>query len=246
MGAHELQPVLHDSVRAISLLCEAPQIVSTSGAGCISPRRRRDHGRVRSTCVCGNRGRAAQAQTSFQSESFEPCLSKRHIKARGIRPDRELWLWHRGRRARRQSAPAATHRRHGLLYVSAARYIAAGHRRLSRRSTHSRDIAPNAVVKDGLQLMRAHVEKKKAPAPPPADSEFEVANAGDYAGVFSGEKGQLEFAREGTKLFLVRAGKRASRWSHRTRPITSRSAIRPSRAFRWCSGVRVRRVRSWR
>jgi hypothetical protein len=56
--------------------------------------------------------------------------------------------------------------------------------------------------------MRARVEKKKAPAAPVSDSEFEVANASDYVGVFKGERGQLEFAREGAKLFLVRDGKR--------------------------------------
>jgi hypothetical protein len=67
---------------------------------------------------------------------------------------------------------------------------------------------PNAVVKYALQLMRARNEGRKSPVAPAPDSESEVENAGDYVGVFSGEQGQLEFVRDGTRLFLVRAGKR--------------------------------------
>jgi CubicO group peptidase (beta-lactamase class C family) len=184
-------------------LCEAPQIVSTSGAGCIAATARDMGAYVQ---MLANRGRGPK-RNLISPESFE-LFSKRHIKAEEFGPTASYGYGIAVDEL--DGNPLLRHTGGMVSYMSALQVdIAAGIGGFASVNAQQ-GYRPNAVVKYGLQLMRAQVEKKKAPAPPPADSEFEVANAGDYVGVFSGEQGQLEFAREGTKLFLVRAGERVA------------------------------------
>ena len=182
-------------------LCEAPSIVSTSGAGCIAATARDMGAYVQ---MLANRGRGPK-RNLISPESFE-LFSKRHIKAEEFGPTASYGY---GIAVDELDGNALLRHTGGMVsYMSALQVdIAAGIGGFASVNAQQ-GYRPNAVVKYGVQLMRAHVEKRKSPAPPAADSEFEVARAGDYVGVFAGEQGRLEFAREGTKLFLVRGSKR--------------------------------------
>jgi CubicO group peptidase (beta-lactamase class C family) len=182
-------------------LCEAPSIVSTSGAGCIAATARDMGAYVQ---MLANRGRGPK-RNLVSPESFE-LFSKRHIKAEEFGPTASYGYGIAVDEL--DGNPLLRHTGGMVSYMSALQVdLAAGIGGFASVNAQQ-GYRPNAVVKYGLQLMRAQVEKKKAPAPPPADSEIEVANAADYVGVFAGDKGQMEFAHEGTKLFLVHAGKR--------------------------------------
>jgi D-alanyl-D-alanine carboxypeptidase len=182
-------------------LCEAPSIVTTSGAGCIAATARDMGAYVQ---MLANRGRGPK-RNLVSPESFE-LFSKRHIKAEEFGPTASYGY---GIAVDELDGNALLRHTGGMVsYMSALQVdIAAGIGGFASVNAQQ-GYRPNAVVKYGVQLMRAHVEKRKSPAPPAADSEFEVTRAGDYVGVFAGEHGQLEFAREGTRLFLVRGGKR--------------------------------------
>lgn len=196
------QPVLSDRpYPRHGELCEAPSIVTTSGAGCIAATARDMGAYVQ---MIANHGRGPK-RNLISPESFE-LFSKRHIKAEEFGPtasygygiavdelDGNLLVRHTG----------------GMVsYMSALQVDLVSGLGGFASVNAQQGYRPNAVVKYGIQLMRARAENKKAPAAPAADSEFEVTNAGDYVGVFKGEQGQMEFAREGSKLFLVREGKR--------------------------------------
>lgn len=154
--------------------------------------------------MLANRGRGPK-RNLISPESFE-LFSKRHIKAEEFGPTASYGY---GMAVDELDGNALLRHTGGMVsYMSALQVdIAAGIGGFASVNAQQ-GYRPNAVVKYGLQLMRARAENKKAPAAPAPDSEFEIANAGDYVGVFAGERGKLEFAREGTKLFLVRAGQR--------------------------------------
>lgn len=196
------QPVLSDRpYLRHGELCEAPAIISSSGAGCIAATARDMGAYVQ---MLANRGRGPKRDL-ISRESFE-LFSKRHIKAEEFGPTASYGY---GMAVDELDGNALLRHTGGMVsYMSALQVdIAAGIGGFASVNAQQ-GYRPNAVVKYGLQLMRARAENKKAPAAPAPDSEFEIANAGDYVGVFAGERGQLEFAREGTKLFLVRAGQR--------------------------------------
>lgn len=182
-------------------LCEAPSIVSSSGAGCIAATARDMGAYVQ---MLASRGRGPK-RNLISPEGFE-LFSKRHIKAEEFGPTASYGY---GIAIDELDGNALLRHTGGMVsYMSALQVdIAAGIGGFASVNAQQ-GYRPNAVVKYGLQLMRAHVEKKKPPAAPAGDSEFEVAKSGDYVGVFKGEQGQLEFANEATKLFLVRGGKR--------------------------------------
>jgi CubicO group peptidase (beta-lactamase class C family) len=182
-------------------LCEAPSIASTSGAGCIAATARDMGAYVQ---MIANHGRGPQ-RNLISPESFE-LFSKRHIKAEEFGPTASYGYGIAVDEL--DGNPLVRHTGGMVSYMSALQVdLAAGIGGFASVNAQQ-GYRPNDVVKYGLQLMRAHVEKKKAPARPAPDSEFEVPNARDYAGVFAGEQGKMEFANEGTKLFLVRDGKR--------------------------------------
>ncbi|HEY7640524.1 MAG TPA: serine hydrolase domain-containing protein [Steroidobacteraceae bacterium] len=182
-------------------LCEAPSIITTSGAGCIAATARDMGAYVQ---MLANRGRGPK-RTLISPESFE-LFSKRHIKAEEFGPTASYGYGIAVDEL--DGNPLLRHTGGMVSYMSALQVdIGAGIGGFASVNAQQ-GYRPNAVVKYGLQLMRAVAEKKQPPAPPALDSEFDVANAGDYVGVFSGEQGKVEFAREATKLFLVREGKR--------------------------------------
>ena len=184
-----------------AVLCEAPSIVSTSGAGCIAAAAGDMGAYVR---MIANRGRGPQ-RNLISPESFE-LFAKRHIKAEEFGPTASYGY---GIAVDELDGNALLRHTGGMVsYMSALQVdIAAGIGGFASVNAQQ-GYRPNAVVKYALQLMRARVESKKSPAAPAPDSEFEVTNAADYVGTFKGERGQLEFVRDGTKLFLVRADKR--------------------------------------
>jgi CubicO group peptidase (beta-lactamase class C family) len=182
-------------------LCEAPSIVSTSGAGCIAATARDMGAYVQ---MIANRGLGPQ-RNLISAESFE-LFAKRHIKAEEFGPTASYGY---GIAVDELDGNALLRHTGGMVsFMSALQIdIAAGIGGFASVNAQQ-GYRPNDVVKYGLQLMRARVEKRKSPAPPAPDSEFEIPNAADYVGVFAGEHGKLEFVREGTKLFLVRGSKR--------------------------------------
>lgn len=182
-------------------LCEAPSIITTSGAGCIAATARDMGAYVQ---MIANRGRGPQ-RNLISAESFD-LFAKRHIKAEEFGPTASYGY---GIAVDELDGNALLRHTGGMVsYMSAIQVdLTAGMGGFASVNAQQ-GYRPNAVVKYALQLMRARVEGKKSPAAPAPDSEFNVANAGDYVGVFKGERGQIEFAREGAKLFLVRAGKR--------------------------------------
>jgi CubicO group peptidase (beta-lactamase class C family) len=184
-----------------AVLCEAPSIVSTSGAGCIAATAGDMGAYVR---MIANRGRGPQ-RNLISAESFE-LFAKRHIKAEEFGPTASYGY---GIAVDELDGNALLRHTGGMVsYMSALQVdIAAGIGGFASVNAQQ-GYRPNAVVKYALQLMRARVESKKLPAAPAPDSEFEVTNAADYVGTFKGERGQLEFVRDGAKLFLVRADKR--------------------------------------
>ena len=104
-------------------LCEAPSIITTSGAGCIAATARDMGAYIQ---MIANRGRGPQ-RNLISAGKLRAVLEAAH-QSRGIRPRRELRLRHRRRRARRQRT-AATHRRHGVVHVGAAGRHLGRHRR---------------------------------------------------------------------------------------------------------------------
>ena len=131
-------------------------------AGCIAATARDMGAYVR---MIANRGRGPGGNL-ISPESFE-LFSKRHIKAEEFGPtasygygiavdelDGNALLRHTGGMVSFMSAMQVTSRR-----ASAA----------LRRSTHSRDIVRTPVVKYALQLMRARIEERPAPAAPEPD-----------------------------------------------------------------------------
>lgn len=182
-------------------LCEAPSIVSTSGAGCIAASARDMGAYIQ---MIANHGRGPQ-RNLVSAESFA-LFSQRHIKAEEFGPtasygygiavdelDGNLLVRHTGGMVSFMSA----------LQVDLVAGIG-GFASVNAQQGYR----PNPVVQYGLQLMRARVEKKKSPAAPASNSEFDVEKAADYVGVFAGEHGKLEFVSDGKKLFLVRGGQR--------------------------------------
>jgi CubicO group peptidase (beta-lactamase class C family) len=182
-------------------LCEAPSIVTTSGAGCIAATARDMGAYIQ---MIANRGRGPQ-RNLISPESFE-LFAKRHIKAEDFGPTASYGY---GIAIDELDGNALLRHTGGMVsFMSALQVdITAGVGGFASVNAQQ-GYRPNAVVKYALQLMRARGEGRKSPAAPAPDSEHEVQNAADYAGVFTGEQGQLEFVHEGRKLFLLRGGKK--------------------------------------
>ena len=182
-------------------LCEAPSIITTSGAGCIAATARDMGAYVQ---MIANQGRGPQ-RTLISPESFE-LFSKRHIKAEEFGPGASYGY---GIAVDELDGNALVRHTGGMVSFMSALWVDTKAGIGGFASVNAQQgYRPNAVVKYAIQLMRARVEGKKSPAAPAPDPEIEVANAGDYVGVFTGKEGKLEFVREGTRLFLVRAEKK--------------------------------------
>lgn len=182
-------------------LCEAPSIITTSGAGCIAATARDMGAYVQ---MLTNRGRGPQ-RNLISPESFE-LFAKRHIKAEDFGPTASYGY---GIAVDELDGNALLRHTGGMVsFMSAMQVdITAGIGGFASVNAQQ-GYRPNAVVKYALQLMRARSEGRKSPAAPVPDAENEVENSADYVGVFTGERGQLEFVHEGKRLFLLRDGKR--------------------------------------
>jgi D-alanyl-D-alanine carboxypeptidase len=182
-------------------LCEAPSIISTNGAGCIAATARDMGAYVQ---MIANRGRGPQ-RNLISPESFE-LFSRRHIKAGEFGPNASYGY---GIAVDELDGNSLVRHTGGMVSFMSALQVDTKAGIGGFASVNAQQgYRPNAVVRYAIQLMRARSENKKAPAAPAPDPEIEVANAGDYVGVFTGQQGKLEFVREDTRLFLVRAEKR--------------------------------------
>jgi hypothetical protein len=196
------QPVLSDRpYPRHGELCEAPSIITTSGAGCIAATARDMGAYVQ---MIANHGRGPQ-RNLISPESFE-LFAKRHIKAEEFGPTASYGY---GIAVDELDGNALVRHTGGMVSFMSALQVDTKAGIGGFASVNAQQgYRPNAVVKYAIQLMRARVENRKAPAAPAPDPEIEVANAGDYVGAFTGQPGKLEFVREGTRLFLSRDGKR--------------------------------------
>jgi D-alanyl-D-alanine carboxypeptidase len=177
-------------------LCEAPSIITTSGAGCIaSPAR--DMGAY--VQMIANRGRGPQ-RNLISPESFD-LFSKRHIPAEEFGPNASYGY---GIAVDELDGNALLRHTGGMVsYMSALQVdITAGIGAFASVNAQQ-GYRPNAVVKYAIQLMRARAEERKYPAKPMPDSEVDVSNSADYVGVFKGERGQLKVQSDGKTLLLA-------------------------------------------
>lgn len=182
-------------------LCEAPSIVTTSGAGCIAATARDMGAYVQ---MIANRGRGPQ-RNLMSAESFE-LFAKRHIKAKEFGPTASYGY---GVAVDELDGNALLRHTGGMLSFMSAMQIditagVGGFASINAQQGYR----PTAVVKYALQLMRTQIEGRKSVSAPGLDSEVEVENSADYVGVFAGQQGELKFERDGTRLFLLHAGKR--------------------------------------
>ena len=219
-------------------LCEAPQIVTTSGAGCIAATARDMGAYVQ---MLANRGRGPK-RNLISAESFE-LFSKRHIKAEEFGPTASYGYGIAVDEL--DGNPLLRHTGGMVSFMSALQVdIAAGHRRL-RFGQRAAGISPERCREVRAATHARPCREEEGPCPPPADSEFEVANAADYVGVFSGEKGQLEFARRRNEA-VPRTGGQASRAG----AVGLARSLPGQRSGRHVlsAGVRAQgwKVRSWR
>jgi hypothetical protein len=177
-------------------LCEAPSIITTSGAGCIAAPAR-DMGTY--VQMIANRGRGPQ-RNLISPESFD-LFSKRHIPAEEFGPNASYGY---GIAVDELDGNALLRHTGGMVsYMSALQVdITAGIGAFASVNAQQ-GYRPNAVVKYAIQLMRAHAEERKHPAKPMPDSEVDVSNSADYVGVFKGERGQLKVQSDGKTLLLA-------------------------------------------
>jgi CubicO group peptidase (beta-lactamase class C family) len=177
-------------------LCEAPSIITTSGAGCIAAPARDMGAYVQ---MIANRGRGP-LRNLISPQSFE-LFSKRHIKAEEFGPNASYGY---GIAVDELDGNALLRHTGGMVsYMSALQVeLAAGIGAFASVNAQQ-GYRPNAVVKYAIQLMRARAEGRKYPAKPLPDSAVDVANSADYVGVFKGERGQLKVQSDGETLLLA-------------------------------------------
>ena len=182
-------------------LCEAPAIVLTTSAGCIAAPAR-DMGVY--VWMIASRGRGPGGKL-MSPESFE-LFAKRHIKAKVFGPTASY-----GYGIAVDELDGNTMLRHtgGMVSFmsSMAIDIDAGVGAFASINAQQ-EYRPTPIVKYALQVMRAGIEARPSPSAPEPDVATDVANATEYAGVFSGPQGHLEFEGEGTRLFLLHEGAR--------------------------------------
>jgi hypothetical protein len=65
---------------------------------------------------------------------------------------------------------------------------------------------PNPVVQYAIRLMRARRKETALPPGPEPDPPAAVANAAEFAGTYRGDKGAIEIAAEGDRLFVSQGG----------------------------------------
>jgi CubicO group peptidase (beta-lactamase class C family) len=184
-------------------LCEAPTIISSSGAGCIAATAADMGAYVR---MLANHG--ALPAGRLVSEAGFKRFSTPHVLAEDFGPgayygygiavdtlDGNKLLRHTG----------------GMVSFMSAMQVDIDEGVGGFASVNAQQgYRPNPVVRYAIQLMRARRKGATLPAMPEADDPVRVKNASDYAGSFSmpGSSRALEFVAEGEKLFLKHDGAR--------------------------------------
>lgn len=183
-------------------LSEAPAIVLTDGAGCVSSTPR-DMGLF--IQMLANHGRGAKNRL-LSEESFN-LLSHPYVKAEEFSPtasygygiavdtlDGHKLLRHTG----------------GMVSFASAIQVDIDEGVGAFASINAvQGYRPNPVVQYAIQLMRAERGRKALPAIPPPHPATYVENASDYAGTYSNEDGRkLELAADAMQLFLLYGGRR--------------------------------------
>lgn len=176
-------------------LCEAPGIITTNAAGCISSTAR-DMGRY--VRMLANRG-AVDGRRVVSVEGFE-LLATPHIKAEDFGPETSYGY---GIAVEALDGHKVLRHTGGMVSFMSSLWVdleagVGGFASINAQQGYR----PNPVVKYALQLMRAAQAGKRAAAPPPADDPRVIANAADYTGTFKGARGTLTLSNEAQRLFL--------------------------------------------
>lgn len=182
-------------------ISEAPGIITTNAAGCISSTPR-DMGRY--VQMLANRG-AVGGKRLVSAEGFE-LLATPHIKAEDFGPETSYGY---GIAVEELDGHKVLRHTGGMVSFMSSLWVdlesgVGGFASINAQFGYR----PNPVVKHALRLMRAAQEGKRAAAPPPPDDPRVIANAADYIGTFKGARGKLVVASGGQRLFLSQDGKR--------------------------------------
>jgi CubicO group peptidase (beta-lactamase class C family) len=185
-------------------LTQAPPIIMTSAAGCISST---PHDMGLYVQFLARHGEGPKKRL-LSEESFS-LFSTRHIKAEEFSPTASY-----GYGIAVDSLDGHTILRHtgGMISFASALQVDLDEGVGAFASINAmQGYRPNPVVQYSIQLIRAHRAAKPQPAVPAVSVATDVKNAGDFAGTFQSLDGKtLVFAAEGSQLFLQRNGQRVA------------------------------------
>ena len=185
-------------------LCEAPPVLTTSGAGCIAATPADMGAYVR---MLANHG-ALPAGRLVSEEGFKRFVTP-HILAEDFGPGA-----HYGYGIAIDTLDGNRLLRHtgGMVSFMSALMVDIDDGVGAFASVNAQQgYRPNPVVKYAIQLMRARRKGAPLPAMPEADDALRVKNAADYAGRYglAGSSSRaLEVVADGERLFMSHEGKR--------------------------------------
>jgi beta-lactamase family protein len=183
-------------------LSEAPAIVLTDGAGCVTSTPA-DMGLY--VQMIANHGKGLKS-TLLSPESFE-LFSKPHIKAEEFGPTASYGY---GIAVDTLDGHEILRHTGGMVsFMSSMHVDIDGGFGAFASINAMQGYRPNPVAQYAMQLMRAHHESKSLPEAPKLKPATAVEDGASYPGIYKSEDGrQLEFAADGEGLFLVHQGKR--------------------------------------
>jgi CubicO group peptidase (beta-lactamase class C family) len=184
-------------------LCEAPAIISTNAAGCISATAR-DMGRY--VRMLANRGEV-EGKRLVSTEGFG-LLATPHIKAEDFGPETSYGY---GIAVEDLDGHRVLRHTGGMVSFMSSLWVdpesgVGGFASINAQQGYR----PNPVIKHALRLMRAAQDGKRMPPPPVADDSRLIANAMDYAGTFKGARGTIVIVNEGKRLFVLQGDRRVA------------------------------------
>ncbi len=177
-------------------LCEAPAIIITSGAGCVACSAADMGAYVR---MIARHGQSASGR--FVSEEGFGLFSRAHILAEDFGPG-----VHYGYGIAVDTLDGNRLLRHtgGMVSFMSSMMVDIDEGVGGFASVNAQQgYRPNPVVRYAIQLMRASRKGAPLPAMPEADDPLTVKNAADFAGDYSGDKGDLKVVADGDRLFVV-------------------------------------------
>lgn len=184
-------------------LCEAPAIISSSGAGCIAATAADMGAYVR---MLANRG--ALPVGRLVSEAGFKRFSTPHVLAEDFGPGAYYGY---GIAVDTLDGNALLRHTGGMVSFMSAMQVDIDEGVGGFASVNAQQgYRPNPVVRYAIQLMRAHRKGAAIPAMPEADDPVRVKNAAAYAGRYAmpGSPRVLEFVADGEKLFVMYDGAR--------------------------------------